>query len=116
MTLIRILTIIFVAFAGSRAILRFRDKAISIGELTLWSTIWTIILLIVFRPDIADQTATIFGIQRGTDVMFFSAIVLMFYLIFRLYVKLDILDRHITELAANTSKELHKMNKHSDSI
>ncbi len=111
MTLIQILIAIFVAFAGSRVILRFRDKAIGYGEFLFWSTVWAIVLLIVFRPSLSDQVALIFGIKRGTDVMFFSAILLLFYLIFRLYVKLDTLDRDITNLAENTSKSLHKKEK-----
>jgi len=113
MSLIQILIIIFVAFTWSRAILRFRDHAIGYGGFALWSSIWTAVLLIVFRPEIADKTASVFGVQRGTDVMFFSAIVLLFYLIFRLYVKLDILDRNLTTLTENLSKEIHKINRNS---
>lgn len=108
MTLIQILTVIFVIFAGSRVILRFHDKAIGYGTFLFWSAIWTGVLLVIFNPGIADNTASFFGLQRGTDAMFFFAIIILFYLIFRLYVKLDILDKNITRVAINTSKALHK--------
>lgn len=113
MTLVQILVIIFIAFAGSRVILRFRDKAIGYGEFFFWSSIWTLILLIVFQPSLADKTALFFGVQRGTDIMFFVSIILIFYLLFRLYVKLDTLDRNITQLAESSSKEIHVLKKES---
>ena len=111
MTLVQLLVIIFIAFAGSRVILRFRDKAIGYGEFFFWSSIWALILLIVFQPSLADKTALFFGVQRGTDIMFFASIILMFYLLFRLYVKLDKLDRDITLLTENISKSLHRIEK-----
>ncbi len=111
MLIIQIITVIFVAFAGSRAVLRFKDKAINYSEFFFWIFIWTSVLVITFNPGIADKAALIFGLQRGSDAMFFLAIILLFYLIFRLYVKLDIVDRNLTKLNSNTSKEIHKYHK-----
>jgi hypothetical protein len=111
MSLIQFFIVLFVAFAGSRVILRFRDKAIGYGEFLFWSGIWTLILLVVFQPNIADRAALFFGVQRGTDIMFFSSITLIFYLLFRLYVKLDKLDRDITQLTESSSKEIHILKK-----
>lgn len=111
MTLVQLLVIIFITFAGSRVILRFRDKAIGYGEFLFWSSIWTLILLIVFQPGLADKTALFFGVQRGTDIMFFISIILIFYLLFRLYIKLDGLDRNITQLTESSSKEIHILKK-----
>lgn len=111
MSLIQFLIVLFVAFAGSRVILRFRNKAIGYGEFFFWSGIWTLILLVVFQPNIADRTALFFGVQRGADIMFFSSIILIFYLLFRLYVKLDKLDRDITNLSIKTSEALHIIKK-----
>lgn len=111
MTLVQILIVIFITFAGSRVILRFRDNAIGYGEFFFWSSIWALILLIVFQPNLADKTAIFFGVQRGTDIMFFISIILIFYLLFRLYIKLDGLDRNITNLSSETSKALHALKK-----
>lgn len=113
MTIIKIITVLFVAFAGSRAILRFHDRVIGYGEFLFWALIWTTVLVITFNPIIADTAANIFGLQHGTDAMFFLAIILLFYLIFRMYVKLDIVDRNLTRLNSNTSKEIHKFRKNS---
>lgn len=111
MTVIQFLTVLFVIFAGSRAVLRFHDRVIGYGEFFFWACIWTAVLVIIFNPSIADMTADIFGLQRGTDAMFFIAVVLLFYLIFRMYVKLDIVDRNLTRLNSETSQAIHKHHK-----
>lgn len=116
MTLIQLLTVLFVAFAGSRVILRFYDKEIGYGGLSFWSGVWTLVLLVVFQPNIADRTATFFGIRQGADAMFFFAIILLFYLIFRLYIKLEKIDASINLLAENTSKELHRQKQKSEKV
>ena len=111
MTLIQAITVLFVIFAGSRAVLRFHDRIIGYGEFLFWACIWTTVLVIIFNPSIADMTADIFDLQRGTDAMFFIAVVLLFYLIFRMYVKLDIVDRNLTRLNSETSQAIHKHHK-----
>lgn len=111
MILIQILTVLFVAFAASRVILRYKDSAMTTGTFVFWMVLWGSVLVAVFRPELADHTATVLGLQRGTDAMFFLAVILLFYLIFRLYVKIDILDRDITRLTAEVSTEIHRDHK-----
>ncbi len=111
MNILKVITLIFVAFALSRAILRFKDKSIKITELALWMIVWGGTLLFVFHPSISDEIAVKIGIARGADTAFFIAIILLFYLIFRLYVKIDRIDKDITTLSINISKMLHQNNQ-----
>jgi len=108
MTLLKILTVAFIIFAASRAYLRFKGKSLSIYALIFWIIIWLATLIFVFDPQISDAIATLFGLQRGTDTIFFLAMVLLFYLIFRLYIKLDIIDKDLTRLAIEISKKHFK--------
>ncbi|MEM2138968.1 MAG: DUF2304 family protein [Candidatus Woesearchaeota archaeon] len=98
MTIIQILAVIFFSFAASRAILRAKDKKITIIELFFWLSIWFGLIFIVFFPDYLSKIANFLGIGRGTDVLVYSSIVILFYLLFRLYVKLDELESEITKL------------------
>jgi len=109
--MLRILVIIFVIFALSRAFLRFKDKSISFRELLFWLVIWTIAIVLIFEPDISNYAARFLGMGRGADTIFFLAIVFLFYSIFRLYVKMDRMDKDITDLAIKISKDLHKEQK-----
>jgi small membrane protein len=108
MTLIKILAIVFIVFAASRAYLRFKDKSLNVAGLFLWIIIWFAALILVFYPRISDIAASFLGLRRGTDTMFFVAIILLFYLVFRLYVKIDKLDNALTSFNTNISKKQHK--------
>lgn len=106
----KILILIFIAFAASRAFLRFKDKSLNILNLIFWIILWCVILIIVFKPQISDEFSYFLGIQHGTDAAFFFANLILFYLVFRLYVKIENVDRDITRLATNISKKLHVKN------
>lgn len=110
-TLLNLMVLIFGIFAISRAILRFNSKELSFREMVFWLMIWTTILVIVFFPAITTDVAKTIGVGRGADSAFFAAIILLFYLSFRLYVKIDKVDKELTSLAINTSRELHKINQ-----
>ena len=108
MSLLKILTVIFIVFAASRAYLRFKGKSLNFSSLIFWSIIWLATLVFVFDPQISDAIAKLFGLQRGTDTVFFLAIILLFYLIFRLYVKVDMIDKDLTRLVSEISKKNFK--------
>jgi small membrane protein len=97
-TIIQILALGFVTFAASRAILRAREKNISLGELIFWLGIWGGLIFVVFFPGITGYVAELVGIGRGIDVIIYTSIALLYYLIFRIYVKLDETERQITKI------------------
>jgi small membrane protein len=106
--MLKIILIAFIAFAFSRALLRFKDKSISVREFIFWSVLWASATVLILNPRISDIAATSFGIGRGADVAFFLSILILFYSVFRLYVKIDELDKHLTNLTVATSKALKK--------
>ncbi len=101
LSIIQILAFVFVTFAASRAVLRAKDKKISLGEFFLWIAIWGGLIFVVFFPGITSYFAQLLGIGRGVDVILYVSISLLFYLIFRLYVKLEETEREITKLVRN---------------
>lgn len=97
-TPIQVLGFIFVTFAVSRAVLRAKDKQISIAELFFWLAVWTGLIVVLIFPQLTSFVADLVGIGRGIDVVVYTSIALLFYLIFRLYVKLDEREREITRV------------------
>jgi hypothetical protein len=112
MTIISIFVFIFVLFALSRVILRAKDHSISFRENLFWIVVWLTIVFLTLFPQITDKLSAVMGIGRGIDTAFFLAIILLFYIVFRLYVKIDELDKRLTELTINSSKEIHKLKRH----
>jgi len=97
-SLIQIFAFVFVTFAASRAVLRAKDKQISSGELLFWLGIWGGLIFVVFFPNFTTKIANLVGIGRGIDVIVYTSVVLIFYMVFRLYVKLEDTERQITKL------------------
>ncbi len=90
---------IFIVFALSRVLLRFREGKISYYSLFTWTFLWILAELIIWKPDATTHIAKVLGIGRGADLILYGSIVLLFYLIFRVYVKIEDLERQITQIA-----------------
>jgi hypothetical protein len=97
-SIVQILIIIFVIFAWSRAFLRMRGKSISIGEFLFWSFIWIAIIFMAIFPDVVSGLSNMVGVGRAVDLVMYISVTLLFYLLFRLYVKIDIQSKEITKL------------------
>lgn len=66
----------------------------------------------MIKPDLTVKAAKILGIGRGADVVTYLSIVLLFYLLFRIYIYVEDL-RHvvseiISELALKEDKRTRK--------
>lgn len=81
--------VIFIIFAASRAILRFKGGSIQLGALLFWMLVWVVATIVVFSPEETTEIARILGIGRGVDVVVYASIALLFYLVFRLHVYLE---------------------------
>lgn len=90
---------LFILFAISRAILRFKEGKISFLALLGWVFLWLWVGIIIWIPGVTTHIAKILGIGRGADLIIYGSIVTLFYLIFRIYVKLEDIERQITQLA-----------------
>ena len=93
-----VVIILFALFAWSRAALRLRDKNITLGEFIFWSIIWAVVILVSLFQDILSQVSSVVGIGRGTDLAVYLSIIVLFYLLFRIYVFMDEQNKQITKL------------------
>lgn len=111
--LIQVVLTVFIIFALSRVVLRLRDKQINIVQFLIWCTAWVAVGILVLLPDTTVMLARLFGVGRGVDAIIYISIALLFYLVFRIYVKLDMTEQEITKLVRETSirKALRKGGK-----
>jgi len=105
MTPLQIVVALFALFAFSRALLRMRDGKISIKEFLLWTAAWTGIVIIVFQPWVTDMVSQKFGISRGIDFVVYMTIVVILYLIFRLFVQLESMEQELTKIASTIAQQ-----------
>lgn len=93
----QVLAVVFALFALSRVVLRLKDGKITWPEFTLWTVIWAAVIVVAINPDLTFRVSDFLGIKRGIDVAVYGSIILLFYLMFRIFVKLEMLEQEITK-------------------
>jgi hypothetical protein len=96
MEIIQVIIIMFALFALSRAVLRFKDNKLTKNEFIFWVILWIVVIIISVIPSITSPISNVFGIGRGIDLIIYISVIVLFYLIFHLYVKIDSMEKEIT--------------------
>lgn len=103
MEIIQIFLVLFALFALSRAFLRFRDKEINLKELMFWSIVWIATIVVVLIPSTAGYIASFFGIGRPVDLVVYLSIIALFYIVFRIYVRIDNIEKDISKIVTEVA-------------
>lgn len=97
------------------AFIRFREGKSSVGMLSFWIILWSLIIVVSIYPDSTTFFANIFGIGRGLDLILILGIVGCYYLIFKIYTMIEQVESEITNLVReialnneNNAKEIKK--------
>lgn len=103
--LLQVLGIAFALFAVSRAVLRYKDKSINGFELMFWSAMWLSVVAVALFPGIFTTLSKLLGIGRGVDTLLYGGMIVLFYLLFRLYVRVEDQKKEITELVRQIAEK-----------
>jgi small membrane protein len=77
---------------------RYHRRQMKVLDMLFWASLWMVALVAIAFPDMTVFVARLFGIGRGVDAAIYLSIVLVFYLIFRLFMRLGQLDNQITAI------------------
>lgn len=94
--LVQIVIVAFALFAALSAGRRYFKKELRAGPLLAWLFLWLAIVVAVIAPQTTELLARVLGVGRGADVVIYLSIVALFYLMFRVLVRLEKMDRAIT--------------------
>jgi len=100
---IQVLLIAMLAGAFVLTWRRSKQGALSRLGAFLWSGLWIAAIVVVLRPEVATFFASMVGVGRGADAVIYVSIIILFYLVFRIFLRLDKLDRDITQLVRKVS-------------
>ncbi len=81
-----------------RVILWYRDRRISTLPFVSWLLLWALAAAVVLFPQSTKVVARLLGIGRGTDLALYLSVILIMYLLFRVYVRLEQVDREMTQI------------------
>jgi len=109
--LIQIILILFILFAISKVALRYKDKIISLQEFILWTIFWFLVGFVVILPDSTSYVANLVGVGRGVDLVLYVSVLILFYLIFRVLVRVDKIEKDITKIVRKNALDKEKNKK-----
>jgi small membrane protein len=95
--------IILVIF-GQLALRVIKDKA-SIVKILFWLIFWGAALVLIWLPQgTIDSIGQFFGVEKGLDLVVYMSIIILFYIVLRIYNKVDKLQKNITKLVREIAK------------
>ncbi len=84
---------------------KYRERRIRPVEAGLWSGIWLTGIVLVTLPDATTVLARVLGIGRGVDVVIYLSVPVGFYLVFRLYEKIERVNHDLTKIVRHLALE-----------
>jgi hypothetical protein len=70
----------------------------SFGMMLLWILIWGLVIFVGLDPNSTNFLAIYTGIGRGLDFVLIIGLLLCFYLIFKMYNKIETVEEELTDL------------------
>ena len=76
----------------------FKKKHITKLFFVLWNFFWLTILYFIYYPGLLVGLAKRLGVGRGVDLAIYVSIICLFYLIYRVFIKIQKIDKQITKI------------------
>ena len=95
----KIFSVVLASIAISKSYLDFHQKRESASMFVLWTLTWVGIVVVALFPQIVDIAIVYFGGGRtGLGTFFGMALVFLFFVVYRTYVKLERLEHKLSAL------------------
>jgi small membrane protein len=91
--------------------MNWKAKKISLWQGIVWVVVWIILIVLTIAPEISSAISQFLGIGRGTDLIIYLSIIVLFYLVYLMYMKMEKLEMNITGLVRNIAIEKGKEKK-----
>ncbi len=100
----QILAGLIIIFFLSKLINQWKKKAISFNEFIFWLIFWVLAILIVAFIKQIDKIVINLGFSSSAiNLAFYIAVLFLFYLIFKMRLKIVKIEKNITDLARKIS-------------
>jgi len=102
---IQIIMAIVAIYGIVRAVFNFHKRKLSPKGFLFWIIVWVAVGIIAFVPGIINLLSKPVGVGRGVDFLVYISIIVLFYLVFKAFVKIESVEQDITELVRKISLE-----------
>ena len=94
----QIFSIVLACVAITKSYLGFRAKVESLQLFLFWVAAWIAIVVVAIFPSLVDKVIANFGNGRaGLGTIFGMALVFLFFVVYRLYLKLERIEQNLTK-------------------
>lgn len=76
----------------------YKRKQLSNSFFILWVLVWLIGLFAIYYPGLLSTIAGVLNIGRGVDFALYVSIILIFYLIYKINLKIEKINRDLTRI------------------
>ncbi len=90
--------VLFFLYALTRVWNRFRLHELSLSSALGWSFFWLAAMVVVVVPNSSAVFAKLVGIGRGADLIVYISLACVFFIIFRLTVRIERLNKQLTTI------------------
>ena len=104
----QILFSLFALFAIASVMNKKKEGLLGPKGLIFWLVFWILAGVVVLWPDSTFVLANYLGIGRGADLVVYVSLALIFFILFRLHVKLESVGRDITKVVRDKALEKNK--------
>lgn len=98
MIVLKIIITLFVLLSIYKLIKQKQNNKINLLSFIFWFILWIVIAIVFYLPETTSYIANIVGIGRGVDLAVYTSIVVIFYLLFKVFIRLNKIDREITKI------------------
>ncbi len=93
------LLVVFFAIATLVNIVQLKNKGtLGVKGTFFWILFWVGVSLVVMWPNSVQMIARVFGIGRGSDFVLYISVITLFFLVFRLHIKIENMNRDVTRV------------------
>lgn len=96
--LIQYLLVFLILLIIYRVAIKWKQGLLASRDLIFWVIFWLVVGVIVIKPEATSFLAEYAGVGRGADLIIYLSIVLIFYIIFQITVKIEKIERNITKI------------------
>ena len=109
MTIFQIIILLVIAIIVLKSFRKLLKKELSIWLFSIWFVLWLGVALVDLFPVTINRLADILGVGRGVDLMIYAGLLILFYLVFRINVAINKVNKKfskiVKEISLHNSKE-----------
>lgn len=104
-TFFQLLTPLFAIVMLLKGISRLKRGEMSVRKFVLWIAVWGGVSVLAVYPEFVKFAANVTGIESGINALIFFGFIFLFYLVFKLFIIVEHLERDITNVVRKKAIE-----------